>query len=28
LRSRRFAAPPAEGSLQNLGGRLFGGSQH
>jgi hypothetical protein len=24
LRSRRFAPPPAEGFLQNLGGRLFG----
>jgi hypothetical protein len=27
LRSRRFAPSPAEGTLQNLGGRLFGGSQ-
>jgi len=27
LRSRRFAPQPAEGALQNLGGRLFGGSQ-
>jgi hypothetical protein len=27
LRSRRFAPPPGEGFLENLGGRLFGGSQ-
>ena len=27
LRSRRFAPQPTEGPLQNLGGRLFGGSQ-